>query len=123
MIRIKGINSFQWSTNEQLWPLEKHTNGKDIYCKLVNYGNRGSSGLVAKAHGISGIDQLIRYEVLMDHAPGTPLTTIGMYPQSHPAYIGDLIYVYANTTNCVTYNNTTSYNSYPFTFRMYYTKN
>ena len=58
---IKIINQditagFQWSTSEQVWPFEKDSTGRILYCKELNLGEPPNNGQVSKAHNISSLD-------------------------------------------------------------------
>ena len=49
MIRLAGASSFQWSTEEQVYPFETHSDGSTLYAKQVNVGNLPNDGLLQYA--------------------------------------------------------------------------
>ena len=48
-----GVEEFQWSEDEQVWPFERGVNGETLYCKEVNFGALPNNGTKTVAHGIS----------------------------------------------------------------------
>jgi hypothetical protein len=42
---LGGVEEFEWSTNEQVWPFEKDTDGGTLYCKKVDFGALPSNGI------------------------------------------------------------------------------
>lgn len=52
MIRLAGATAFQWSTSEQVYPLEKAADGSTLYAKEVDLGGLPNNGTSSTAHGI-----------------------------------------------------------------------
>jgi hypothetical protein len=50
-----GTPAFQWSTSEQVYPLEKDRSGNTLYCKEIDFGALPNAGTKNVAHGISGL--------------------------------------------------------------------
>ena len=47
--------AFQWSTSEQVWPSEKDSSGRILYCKEIAFGAMPNNGTKTKAHNIPGL--------------------------------------------------------------------
>jgi hypothetical protein len=48
-----GIEEFQWSTSEQVWPFEKSVDGETIYCKEIDFGALPNNGTKSVSHNIN----------------------------------------------------------------------
>lgn len=53
--QVAQINSFQWSSSEQVWPFEKDPSGNTLYCKELTCSGLPNNGWGYFAHGISGL--------------------------------------------------------------------
>ena len=51
-----GVEEFQWSTSEQVWPFEKGPSGQTLYAKQVDFGALPNNGTKTVNHGISSFD-------------------------------------------------------------------
>ena len=51
-----SIEEFQWSTNEQVWPFEKASDGSTLYAKEVDFGYLPNTGYKGEAHNISNFE-------------------------------------------------------------------
>ena len=45
LVGAGGIEEFQWSADEQVWPFEKHSDGSPLYCKQVDFGTLPNNGV------------------------------------------------------------------------------
>ena len=59
-----GVEEFQWSEDEQVWPFEKASDGSTLYCKeYKNVGQMPNTGAMYIAHGLPGdIEDYILYK-------------------------------------------------------------
>lgn len=51
MIRLAGASAFTWSESEQVYPFEKDTDGKTLYCKVLTIPSL-AAGYASVAHGV-----------------------------------------------------------------------
>jgi hypothetical protein len=59
-----GISAFTWSTSEQVWPFEKDSAGRTLYCKEVNTGTLPTTnGESLTNHNISSFDPAKLYKM------------------------------------------------------------
>jgi hypothetical protein len=74
-----GIEEFQWSTSEQVYPFEKDSNGSILYCKEIDLGVLPNSGAKNLAHGISSLnlDKVFRVEGLVGRGPAGNVLQLG----------------------------------------------
>jgi len=56
MSNLRGVEDFgfQWSTDEQVYPFEKASDGSTLYCKEVDFGSLPNNGTKSVAHNLSG---------------------------------------------------------------------
>ena len=52
-----GVEEFQWSEDEQVWPFEKANDGSTLYCKEVDCGAGPNNGYSYTNHGIANIGE------------------------------------------------------------------
>lgn len=59
-----GVEEFEWSTSEQVWPFEKFVDGSTLYCKEIDFGALPNNGTKTVNHNISGFltRNLFRYD-------------------------------------------------------------
>ena len=50
-----GVEEFEWSTSEQVWPFEKDASGNTLYCKEIDFGALPNAGTKNVSHNISGL--------------------------------------------------------------------
>ena len=55
-----GIEEFQWSTSEQVWPFEKTSDGKTLYCKEIICGAAPENGIKQVTHNITLNSQSVK---------------------------------------------------------------
>jgi hypothetical protein len=51
-----AFSAFQWSTSEQVYPLEKALDGSTLYCKQIDTGALPNNTYKTVAHGISNLN-------------------------------------------------------------------
>ena len=47
-----GIEEFQWSSSEQVWPFEKAADGSTLYCKKIDGGAMPNTGSKFVEHNL-----------------------------------------------------------------------
>lgn len=76
-----GLDAFQWSTSEQVWPFEKGPNGETVYAKQINVANLPNTGV--SDHAINPSQQIS--ELLYLHFYGGS-DSWGWVPGNFPSY-------------------------------------
>ena len=56
LVSAGGIEEFQWSSEEQVWPFEKASDGSTLYCKEIDMDLVPNNGISHVSHSISGLD-------------------------------------------------------------------
>jgi len=54
-----SIEEFQWSSDEQVWPFERASDGSTLYCKEVDCGSLPNSGFKGVSHGILDLKEMV----------------------------------------------------------------
>ena len=65
-----GVEEFQWSEDEQVWPFEKAKDGSTLYCKEVDFGALPNHGLKQVTHGISNMQKPFSYVFISQRETG-----------------------------------------------------
>jgi len=63
MSNLRGVEDFgfQWSTDEQVYPFEKASDGSTLYCKEVDGGAMPNTGSKFVAHGLGDVTAINFY--------------------------------------------------------------
>lgn len=111
MIKL-SVNTFTWSSTEQVYPFEMPSNGKTLYCKEVNFGALPNNTTKSVAHGIVNFDELFEAKV---HSIGSGTRVVVA------TATGGWLHIYCTSTDLVIQ---TPGNYSPFTVvgRLIYTK-
>ena len=105
-----GVEEFQWSEDEQVWPFEKTSDGDTLYCKEIDFGPLPDTGAGSRAHGIPNLD-LTKVEHLsgMGLKAGENSFALG-YPTPNTTFIVQL-YITETTIQLLTARSWTGWNA------------
>ena len=94
-----GVEEFQWSTSEQVYPFEKGHNGETLYAKFIDFGNLPNTGTKQVSHNISNFREFRSFS--RGYYPDGHMYDFVRepLPQAHTIYIGSCIGVYYNETS------------------------
>lgn len=107
---------FDCTTTETAYP--QKMNGEQIYAKYIAFGAMPASTTKNVAHGITGLDQIIKVEGWLEHSSNGSRFPI---PYSRTDAIGNQIQLAANATD-ITATTATDWSSMSGNLCMYYTK-
>ena len=113
-----GVEEFQWSTSEQVWPFEKTADGKTLYCKEVDFGALPNNGTKNVNHGISlsSNNQLWHLTMLGTGDVGLPIPFV-----VSGANNTNQVQAYTSTTQLTTYSGA-NHSMRTARFRLWYIK-
>ena len=113
-----GVEEFEWSTSEQVWPFEKDASGNTLYCKEIDFGSLPNNGAKNVAHNITNF-VLFKFENKARHAPsGTTIVLTFITQGSMPS---GYLHTEINDTN-IFVNSGRDATMYSGTYRLIYTK-
>ena len=117
MIKL-SVAEFKWSTSEQVWPSEKDSSGRILYCKEIAFGAMPNNGTKTKAHNIPGLvgNKIHSVNAFMDsNIGGTSILPLP-FPQ---VAVGS---VWAIDSTIVSATSTGNWTTYDLKFRIIYAK-
>jgi hypothetical protein len=109
--------AFQWSSEEQVYPLERAANGSVLYCKEIAMGFLACRGGKSVPHGISNYDGKNLHSI-----GGTIYNTVGSdaVAINSMAYGGNFCIL--DSVNVSVFTPTTDWTTYKCTVRLVYSK-